>query len=366
VKRHLLLPGALAVLVVVGGAVAAGAFSIPSNAVTVDGVSISRATVNSDLATIQQNAAFGCYLDASVAVRSGNTAGLPSINGTGRSGTYSTAYVDFWLSELVNNVLIERLAARQHLVLDATAVSAGHADLVNSISSTLSSAAAASGQSAVCAPSGQALVATLPSGFVAELTRSQAAGDLVLAHAAGYGLDEADLSRYFVAHQGQFDTICLSAIQTATQASAADARSAIEGGQSFAAAASADSTDTTSAANGGALGCFSANEGAYATVAADVQGLGVGEVSQPISNNGSYLILEVTSDTPAAFDAVVPAVRQAVLNAGSTKGASELAKETKQAAVSIDPRYGHWAGGSGIGVVPPASPPAADLLTSKA
>ena len=362
-RRHPLLSGALAVLVVVGGVVAAGAFSVPATAVTVDDASISRAAVDSDLATIEQNAAFGCYLDANVAVRSASATALPPIGGSGRSGTYRTAFVDFWLSELVNSLLIEDLASRQHLRLDATALSAGHDDLVNSITTTLRQAAAATGQSAVCAQSGQAIVSTLPSGFLQDLVRSQAAGDLVLAHAAGYGLGTGQLARYFDAHQSQFETICLSAIQTSTKATATQVRSQIEAGESFAAAASANSTDTTSAANGGALGCFSANEGAYLTVAGDVNGLAVGALSQPVSNNGSYLLLEVTSHQPAAFDAVVTAVRQAVLGAGATRAASELAAITKTARVAIDPRYGRWSPSSGVGIVPPRRPAVADLLT---
>jgi hypothetical protein len=363
VRRHPLLSGALAVLVVVGGVVAAGAFSVPATAVTVDDASISRAAVDSDLATIEQNAAFGCYLDANVAVRSASATALPPIGGSGRSGTYRTAFVDFWLSELVNSLLIEDLASRQHLRLDATALSAGHDDLVNSITTTLRQAAAATGQSAVCAQSGQAIVSTLPSGFLQDLVRSQAAGDLVLARAAGYGLGTGQLARYFDGHPSQFETICLSAIQTSTQATATQVRSQIEAGESFAAAASANSTDTTSAANGGALGCFSANEGAYLTVAGDVNGLAVGALSQPVSNNGSYLLLEVTSHQAAVFDAVVTAVRQAVLGAGATRAASELAAMTKTARVAIDPRYGRWSPSSGVGIVPPRRPAVADLLT---
>jgi len=366
VKRHLLLPGAVAVLLVVGAIVAAGAFSVPATAVTVDGVSVSRATLNANLAAINQNPAFGCYLDASVAVRSENEVSLPPITGTGRSGTYRTTYVDFWLSQVVNNLLIEHLAASEHLALDATALSAGRTDLANSITSTLETAAAASGQGAVCAANGQSLIATLPRPFVAQLALGQAAGDLVLAHAAGYGLSTVQLSSYFALHANQFRTICLSAIQTATEATATQVRASIAAGQSFAAAAMADSTDTTSAAGGGAVGCYSANEGAYPTVASDSSGLAVGEVSQPIDDNGSFLLVQPTGYTPAVFDAVIPAVRQAVLNAGATKASKELSKITKSAEVSIDPRYGIWDGRSGVGVAPPLSPPAADLLNAQA
>jgi parvulin-like peptidyl-prolyl isomerase len=360
--RHPLLSGALAILVVVGAIVAAGSFSVPANAVTVDGTSISQATLNQDLATIQKNAAFGCYLDASVEVRSGGEASVPSLVGQSSSGSYSTAFVDFWLSQVINNLLIERLAAAQHLPLDATALAAGRADLSGSIGATLTEAAAASGQSAVCAASGEAIVSTLPSSLVDELVRAQAAGDVVLAHAAGYGLGAGELDRYFTAHPASFQTICLSAIEVASQSTATTIRQAIEAGEPFATAAKADSTDTTSAPNGGALGCYSANEGAYPTVASDVKGLAIGQISQPVADNSSYLLLEVTSEEPAAFGAVQTAVRQAILSAGSAKASKELSTLTKTAQVSVDPRYGRWAGATGIGIEGPKAPVAADLL----
>lgn len=360
--RHPLLSGALALFVLVGAVVAAGAFSVPATALNVDGTSISQATVNQDLATIQSNAAFSCYLDASIQVRSSGQASLPALGGQASSGSYSTAFVDFWLSEVVNNLLIERLASQQHLTLDATALAAGRADLNGSISATLSAAAAGSGQSAVCAASGQAIVSTLPPSLASELVRAQAAGDVVLARASGYGLGRGELLRYFEGHRQSFRTICLSAIQVASSATAATVRQAIVAGEPFAAAAKANSTDPASAANGGALGCYSANEGAYQTVAADTKGLVVGEISQPVADNGSYLLLQVTSYQPAVFNAVATAVRQAILGAGATKASKELALLTKHADVSIDPRYGRWSGASGIGIQAPRTPPAADLL----
>lgn len=360
-RRHPLLLGALAVVVVTGVVVVAGAFSVPSQAASVNGVALSQSTLDAQLATIADDAAFSCYLEASVVVRSGDLANLPSIGGAA-AGTFSTSFVDFWLSQQVDDLLIEGLAARQHLAIDQRALRAGRADLTRSIDAVLGDAAASSGQGVLCAPSGAAVVATLPSSVLSTLVRAQAAADLVLSHAAGYGLGRGQLARYFVRHEAQFRTICLSAIQVPTEAAAVAVRTAIESGEPFAAAARADSTDPTSAAAGGALGCYGADDGAYPTVAADVKGLAVGQVSQPVANNGSYLLLLVTGVQPASFDAVVPAVRQAVLSAGSARASTELRLFTEHASVSIDPRYGHWSSKSGIGIAPPATPRSADLL----
>jgi hypothetical protein len=97
-----------------------------------------------------------------------------------------------------------------------------------------------------------------------------------------------------------------------------------------------------------------------------VAGLAVGQLSQPVANNGSYLLLQVTSYLPAAFDAIVPAVRQAVLQAGSKPAGKELSALTRRASVSVDPRYGGWSGTGGIGIRPPALPRPADLLNPAA
>ena len=366
-RRHSLLYGALGVPRDRGAVVAVGAVSVPANAVTVDGVSISRATLNQDLATIQQNQAYNCYLDASVAVRSGGAARAPEVQSSTASGAYDTAFVDFWLDQQINNLLVEHIAATEHLNIGAQALTAGRTDLAGSITQTLDEAAAVSGQNAVCAPSGASIVNTLPAGLRDELTRAQAAGDLVLAHAAGYGLSQSELARYFASHPTQFQTICLSGIQVASQTTAASVRAQIEAGQSFAAAAQANSQDATSAANGGALGCYSANESAYATVAQDTKGLAIGAVSQPVANSdGTYLLLEVTSFAPAAFDAVSSAVRQAVLGAGAAKASKLLRAATKVASVDVDPRYGRWSAASGIGVEGPATPAKVDLLNPAA
>jgi hypothetical protein len=362
VRRPPLLLGALALVVVVGGVVAAGALSLRPTAVSVDGMSISRAALDTQLDTIAGDPAFACYLDASVAVRSGNLAALPSVSGSA-AGTFDTHFVDFWLSQQVDNLLVETLANDEHLRIDSTALSAGRADLASSIDSVLAQAAVDSGsQGGVCAPSGASVVATLPASMADGLVRAQAAGDLVLAHAAGFGLARGDLERYFGAHRSRFRTICLSAIQVASASAAATVRAAVEAGEAFATAARTESTDTSSAPNGGVLGCFTANQGAYSTVAHDTSGLSVGQISQPIANNGSYLLLMPTSYLPAAFNAVVPAVRQAVLEAGSAKAAKQLRALTTRATVSVDPRYGGWSAKGGVGIEPPATPRPADLV----
>ena len=338
---------------------------MPSDAATVNGVGISRSTLNSDLRTIADTPAFQCYLAASLAVRSDDLASLPAVAGGGGSKTVSTRFADYWLSQLVNNELIDQLAAKRHLAVSAADLAAGRTDLVNQISGTLSEVEQASGQADVCAPDGSAVLASVPAAFAGRLVQSQAAGDVVLAAAAGYGLGPAQLASFYSAHPSDFDTICLSAIQTTTEAAATAARAEIVGGTPFALVAATSSTDATSAAAGGAIGCFTPTDPAYTSVTSDIAGLGVGQVSTPKSDQGSYVLLEITSRRPTSFAAAGDAVRQAVLAAGATAANGELKAITRRSAVTIDPRYGRWAGGATIAVVPPLSPPATALLNPK-
>jgi hypothetical protein len=365
VRRHLLVPGALAILAVAAVLVIGGAVGVPADAATVNGTGISRATLNADLAAINQNPAYRCYLAANIDVRSSGQASLPVVNGSGVAGTYNTGFVDFWLSQMINNTLVQNLAQSQHLTIDSGALAAGKADVVNTISAVLADAAQSVGQSEVCAPSAQLLLSSMPPALVTELVRAQASADLVLAHAAGYGITTDELARYFSAHPSQFTTLCISVIQTASSADASSVLQQIQGGLSFESAAQTHSTDSSSAANGGSLGCFVATSPQYAAVVQDTSGLSVSQVSQPISASGSYLLVKLDSTEPAAFDAISPAVRVAVLSAGSSKASAALKRATSTASVWVDPRYGRWSGGSTISVVPPSTPRTQDLLTTR-
>jgi hypothetical protein len=356
---------ALLFLVVLAAVVAVAAFDVPSDAATVNGVGITRATLNSDLAVIAAAPTFQCYLAASLAVRSQNLAQLPAIKGEGVAKTVTTRFADYWLSQLVNNELIDQLAVQRHLRVTSADLAAGRTDLVNSISNTLAAVAEASGQTGVCAPDGSAILSAVPAAFAHRMAESQAAGDLVLAAAAGYGLGSAQLSSFYFSHQSDFDTICLSAIETTSQAAAVSARAEIEGGTPFAQVAQATSTDATSAAQGGAIGCFAPTDPSYGSVTQDTAGLKVGVVSMPQSDQGSYVLFEITSRQPTSFAAAGSSVRQAVLAAGAKAASAELQRTTKQATVTIDPRYGRWGGGSTIVIKPPLSPPTSALLSPK-
>ena len=373
--------GVLLVVVVAG--VIAAAFAVPANAVTVNGTAVTQASLNADLAAIAHSPAYQCYLNASQAVASNGTSPLPGVAGAGLGaagsasaapsgtgvngipagggGTYNTAFVDSWLSQRVDEILIAQELAARKLVVTSSELTAARSELSSSISSIL---ADVSGSQFACPESASTVLSSMPASFVNAQVLAQAQKDVLLAADAGYGLSTSDLESYYNAHRSSFDKLCLSLIVTQTQATANSLRSQVAKGASFAQLARTQSIDSTTAANGGVLGCVVVSQ---FTFASQVDKLSVGQVSAPISYQGAYLLLQVTSRTTSPFTSVVSAVRQAVQGAGVSTATAALQKDQARAAIRVDARYGTWhAVASTAGVFPPATPPAAQVLAPAA
>jgi hypothetical protein len=360
VKRFLIL------LVALAAGIAAAAFSISSNAASVNGVGISRSTLNSDLTAIGQSAAYQCYLRDNEVLQTSGAGTLPPLYGVGGvsaswgvfNGTFNTTFVDTWLDQLLTDETIHQLVAQRGLTVTSDDLAVARTATASIITSDISQAENQGGSTYTCSGTGAQILAAMPASFVDRQVQAQADTDALLASAAGYGLGQSQLQRYFEAHQGDFDTICLSGIVTASPAAADAAAAKLAAGTSFADVAKSDSTDTSSAANGGVLGCAVASE---TTLGTDVAKLPVGGVTAPLSENGSYLILQLTKRTAASsFASALPAVRQAVLSAGETKAGTLLRKVVATADITVDSRYGTWAKTT---IAPPSKPPVTSLLS---
>ena len=88
----------IVLLIVLAGGLAAAAFVVPSNAASVNGVSISQQQVNSDLHAIAGSADYQCFLNAEEAVSTNGEASLPSLSGgvpIGEAGSHPTVTAAF-------------------------------------------------------------------------------------------------------------------------------------------------------------------------------------------------------------------------------------------------------------------------------
>jgi hypothetical protein len=207
---------------------------------------------------------------------------------------------------------------------------------------------------------GSATLAELPSSFLATLVRNQANQDVMQAAAAGYGINEASFDRYFRAHTAQFDTICVSDIVVASQSQAQTLLSQINGGTSFATVAKANSLDSNTASNGGAIPCGPLVD--YASIiTTGIAGLADGQVSQPVSYNGAYVLFQLNSRVPSKFSTVKFLVEGAMIESGSQQYVLETDHALLGAKVDIAPKYGSWNAHS-VGVLAPLTPPQKAVL----
>lgn len=348
------------------GGLLAASLTVAGDAATVNGTTITRSDVDGDLAAIAGSPPFQCYLDAQVTLTSQGAAQLPPLAGAGpvradgRPGTYNSSYVGFWMRRLVNDALVQQLAAAHHVTVDRADMAAAKGELAASIDGTFATLSQA-GLPTACSqvPSSAEVLASLPAPFVQDQVRSLALIDGLSASAAGYRLTPSGLQSYFASHRSSFDTLCVDAFTVATQASAKQIRSLIQGGLPFAAAAPAGTLQSA---------CVTPSDANYGALAAVVGSLQVGQVSQPVpSQTGSYYLFQLTNRTATSLAVTSPVLREAVVAAGAQRAGAMLTAAARRASVTIDPRYGRWTSSSAArGVFPPSSPPASSLLAPAA
>ncbi len=344
----------LVLIAAVAAVVAAAAFTVPSNAASINGSQISQQTLNENLSVIAQSEGFQCYLYASEALsgttQSGNFpiegVGVPA--GTTNPSTFNALFTRYWLSELLNDQLVAQVVADEHLTVTPASQAIGRVVLAQQIDSVVSSAES----SGINCPPTSSILASLPTAFVDQLAEAVAEQDLLLSHAAGYSLATAGLTRYYALHRTDFTKLCFSYVLFTSSADATAAQAKVAAGAAL-----------TSVGTVTPIGC-----GLRTTAASElpsgVADLPVGQVSQPASlGNGQYALFEMTSQQASVF--VRSTVETAVLNAGQTKAAVTLRAAAKRAQVTADPRYGRPRPGS-IALLPPASPSESFVLNPSA
>jgi hypothetical protein len=350
------------VLLAGGGLLSACDITPP--AATANGSTISTASLNTQLATLESTGAGGCLLQ----LESPQLA-TQAAQGSGGPGTYTIAFTDAVLKNQVGNLLADQYAASLGITVSAGDLTKATSDLEATLGGEASSAvqqSASSGSLSSCLAAGGAaaltgaqLLAGLP-GFVRdEQVRSQAVDEHLLAR--GSDLSDSALSRFYVANLAQFTADCVSQIVTDSQAHAQQLVAQVNAGASFADVAKANSLDTQSASAGGALGCnFTETQ---VEQALQMQGLRAGHPIGPLQDQstGRWVLYEITSQSVEPLSAAKPVVREELLRttANVNRVTSEIVRFARRSDVSVDPRYGTW---RGLTIVPPHGPPDSYLL----
>jgi hypothetical protein len=310
-------------------------------AAVVNGSEISQSQLRAALAAINANASYKCAVESS---------GTAHITGAGQ-GTYNSAFSAEVLSILIQDKVVREYVSRLKLPEPA--------DLVGIATSQVETSTA---PPSTCPGSGKSLIEAFPPAYRADLVRFQVDEDALAAYEAGTSLVPSTLSGYVARHSNEMSLACVSVIEVASKATAQSLRTQLQSGANFATVAKAHSVDTTTAPQGGALGCIADAE-FTAPLDTVLAGLKLHEISSPIAFSSDYLLLEVTSRQSESYSQVVTSVlgaEQPTLN----KVFPEVIKAAK---VQLDPQFGTWSvSGALAKVVANVSPPAALVPNSSA
>jgi hypothetical protein len=365
----------IALLVVLAGGLAWAAFSVPSNAATVNGAGISQQSLNSDVNAIAGSAYYQCYLNSETYLSSNGSQQLPSVVGAGTgqyAGDHPTATTGFtanYLETEIAHQLLQQVASEHHVTVTQAELTTARANLTQQITSVMSEILQTQQGQDVrygCSLTGQPLTGkqvldTMPSSFVDTQVRFGATAAALEEDLAGVGSTDSDLEAYYNAHSAAFDSACLTAAVFSSQSAAQNAAAQVAFGTPFATVAS-----NTASSGGGAQGCdVLADLETKLPSSANLQSLATGTVSDPIDDNGTYLLLQITSRTPTPFSKAKAAVANAVEAKGSTATRTALTAVEGRSDVSVNPQYGVWVPVS-ASVLTPLAPEPTDVLNATA
>ena len=365
----------LVLLVVLAGGVAWAAFSIPSNAATVNGTNIRQQDLNSDVSAIANSAYYQCYLNSEEYISSEGSEEAPPVLGAGTGQdagdhpTATSAFVASYLETEIDHELALQLAAERHVSVTPADLVSARADLTGQIKQVMSEILQTQqGQNVnySCSLTGQAITGTevldsLPASFVDQQVQFVAEVTTLEEDLAGVGSSPADLQNYFDSHAAKFDTVCISAAVYPSQSAAQDAAASVAFGTSFSTLVS-----NTASSGGGAQGCHPLPEWESSLPSnAGLGSLATGAVSSPISINNMYVLLQITSRTPTTYGNVKTDVANVVQEAGATATQKALAADERRSTVSVNPQYGVWVPVN-ASVLTPFAPDPTDVLNAAA
>ena len=285
-------------------------------AAVVDGSVISQSQLSDALSAVVHNAGYKC------SIASG---GVSSIAGAGE-GTYSATFGATVLSILIQDRVARQEVERLGLPEPAALEPAALAQLQTAYTP-------ASG----CPGSGVSVLAAFPPYYRELLLRFQLDEDALSAYLAGTTLDPGPLGTYVAHHKNAMMLACVSVIETGAKATALSLRSEILGGANFAVVAKAHSVDSTTAPQGGAIGCIP-DEDFNAPLNKVIAGLTVGRVSSPVAFSSNWLLLLVSQRKPETSQQLMPSLVAEEVSALNTL----IPRLLGSAKVEVDPQYGTW------------------------
>jgi hypothetical protein len=323
-------------------------------AAKVGSATITTSQLNDAVAKAASDRPFTCLLQQG---------GQTHIVGAG-AHTYDSGFVAFVLNELINARIGASAARAAHVPVSSLAYSFARTQVAGAFTTQLASARCAGSSSLLL----KGLNGTLTPSFVSLMAEE----DAIAAHAAHVTLTDAGIQHYEVAHPAATQQNCLVAIAVASKATAGVVERELRNGASFSSLVTQYDKASSLVPPTGQVGCGTlADLANQPTIASAVAKTAVGHVTSPISLQGQYVILEVSSRPYVP----VASALEVILTAETGVLKATLSGTERRESVQLDARYGTWrltpsTGSSGPAlngqVVPPTGPPAAFLLNQRA
>jgi len=314
-----LLRVSLALAGVVAATAVTGCSAVRPPALTVNGSDVSRSSVDDELQAIADNPGLQDRITSS-------------------DGTIKSDGSAIWLTQIAQQEVVDREVQRRDIKVTAADRRAGQAQAEDFF--------------------GPQVFAEFPQWFrdraTARYSRQQA-----LLRATGTAPSDADVRAAYDAAITQLRAQCpsgrfVSHILVPGQQLAAGLAAQVRAGASFEQLASQQSTDSTSARDGGALGCIDGQQlvPAFQQVAST---LALNQVSAPVQTQFGWHIIVVRDTIP--FELLESGLRLR-LEQQSPAAQRALDALVARADVDVDPRYGRWRVRDGKGTVepPPGAP----------
>lgn len=296
-------------------------------AARVGGTAISPATLDAALKAASSSSGFRCLLERS------NTGGY-RLKGAG-SDTYDSAFVAYVLTNLIDARVAHSLVARRHIGEPRSAYALAAAQVDAAFSSQLTS----SGCGATTL-----VLSSLGSTLARSFSSLQLDEDALAAKAAGVRLTPSALLSY--EHRQRASTLesCLSGIiGLKTSAVARTVKARLIAGASVASLVAKYSPNQ--AASHGVLGCYTSPQltSVSASLARGVAAASVGSTVGPFADQGTFLVLQVTS---RRFEPLL-SVLNGLFSAHSSAFSTAITTAVRASHVAVNPQYGRWVSGNG-------------------
>jgi hypothetical protein len=319
------LTAATAVALVAAGCGSKGLASVVrANAITVDGTSISRTDFEHDISALSSSSKLKA-LDSQVAT-SGGSAADRLFDSKGKATRVLTTS---WLNRIANQIVVDHEFKDLHLKISADNTKEGKSQFAQLFATSTAT--------------GDPIVAQFPKWFQDQEDARE--GRLVAVTAVLDAKQTITQAQELAFYKQNVGSLCPSGIsvshillKTLPEAQAVEAQ--LAAGQKFATVAKAKSIDTTSAKNGGSLGCFATGEFVAefekATLAAKLN-----VPTAPVHSQFGYHVILTTKYVPPSFETLIPQIRQQLLSQLNLVQ-KFVAAGLKKAKVHVDPLYGTW------------------------